>query len=247
MPIFNGGGSGGRLEVVTLILIGALMGLASCVPFGPVNTEIARRTLKAGLLPGLSFGVGAVSFEIILATAACLGFGVELEDYPVLTRCLLGGGFLLLLAMGVMALRGAHRAWKNKSKSKNCPAENGNEFAELRASPAVLRAQLLAMPRAALAGLVMTILSFPAWLFWLLSIPTVIQHRHIQGPLEVSALVAGIALGTVGWVGVFAFVIAYFKRFAQDWWVIAADLIGAAMLLLFSGVALVALVRMLRE
>jgi threonine/homoserine/homoserine lactone efflux protein len=228
-----------RLELVILIFIGLGMGLASTVPFGPINTEVARRTLKQGFLPGLAFGMGAVLFELMIVIAAATGFGIRLDGYPRVEQAMLAIGCVVLFVMGVIALRAAKKAWSTSTTSPDDsqPSQSIDEFAELRASPALLRAQMLAVPRSAATGAMMTMLSLPAWLFWLLAVPAVAQRHAMDGFFPVTMFLAGAAAGLVGWIAVLASVTCYLKRFAQKWWIIVADLIGAGMLLCVSAIA----------
>ena len=46
---------------------GVIFGLGAAVPIGPVNVEIARRTLRAGFRSGFFLGCGAVTIDVTYA------------------------------------------------------------------------------------------------------------------------------------------------------------------------------------
>ena len=65
---------------IPLILKGVALGLGAAVPIGPVNVELARRTLRGGFSRGFALGCGAVTADVTYAILASFGLG------PVLKR-----------------------------------------------------------------------------------------------------------------------------------------------------------------
>ncbi len=110
-------------QVIWTLLFGFGFGLAATIPPGPINTEIARRTLKFGWLPGLAFGLGSIAVENLLALISCMGYGVHLDDHPRLIPILLFVGFMVLTIVGTVAFVNGYRAWENP-KTRNASLDD---------------------------------------------------------------------------------------------------------------------------
>src|SRR4051794_29175597 len=55
-----------------LLLNGVGLGLGAAAPIGPVNVEIARRTLRFGRRAGFLLGCGAVTVDVFYAVVTSL-------------------------------------------------------------------------------------------------------------------------------------------------------------------------------
>ncbi|MGH7179807.1 MAG: LysE family transporter, partial [Tepidisphaeraceae bacterium] len=87
-----------------LLAKGVLFGLGAAATIGPVNIEIARRTLRAGFGAGFALGCGAVSVDVAYAILSAFGISPLLKNkffyWP-----LSAGAIGLLGYLGVMSLR----------------------------------------------------------------------------------------------------------------------------------------------
>jgi threonine/homoserine/homoserine lactone efflux protein len=105
-----------------LLNLGFLLGLGAAAPLGPVNVEIARRTLRAGFPTGFALGCGAVSVDVLYAVLSSQGLKRLLDRPEVLTALGIGGvGMLLYLA--VACFRGAWRAMRANPLAEGPPQD----------------------------------------------------------------------------------------------------------------------------
>ncbi len=87
--------------------VGALIGLASAAPVGPVNLLVIQRTLTAHTAGALLLGAGGALGDSLFAAAAAFGVGAVthlLADHALVIR--LGGG-LIMLAFAFVIWRSA--------------------------------------------------------------------------------------------------------------------------------------------
>src|ERR1039458_1781020 len=82
---------------------GGLLGLGAAAPIGPVNIELARRTLHRGFWSGFALGCGAVSVDICYAALSSLALHPA-HNHPLALRWLGLAGGLFLGWLGVMSL-----------------------------------------------------------------------------------------------------------------------------------------------
>jgi len=239
------------LDLLKLFGLGLVFGLGAAVPIGPINTEIARRTLKRGAIFGIAFGSGAVLVDIIYATCSSFGFGVHLKDNRTLHIALSVGGFILLTVLGLLTLRGAVRAWKHRRDVKahrvpNDPTTTTSlpDKGALQYQPKL--AQKMIKPetessgliRAFVSGVMMTGLNPYTLIFWFVALPGGPGKLLSESHRDVPALLLGVFVGTFGWVLVFAGLLGYLKKFSHDSWIIFADVIGGVTLLGFAAFSL---------
>ena len=221
-----------------LIGQGVLFGLAAAVPLGPVNVEMARRTLRGGFAAGAAVGFGAVTVDVLLAGASVLlltvGGGRTLGDHPAAYWALKIAGAGLLVYLGTASLRSAWRARKGPAVS-----------AEVRASePAAPSAR-----RGYATGLLLNGLNPVVWSVWFVVLPAVaagpsgssggrgLTAGSVGGNLPM--LCAGVFLSTSAWVVAFAGALSRGRRVAagaalRTRGVAAVDLLGGLTLLGFA-------------
>src|SRR5437868_6914432 len=96
---------------LSLLARGVLLGLGAAVPIGPVNVEIARRTLRIGFLAGFALGCGAVTVDILYAALSSLSF-TQLLTAPAVARVVGAAGVVLLVYLAFLCFRAAARAWR---------------------------------------------------------------------------------------------------------------------------------------
>lgn len=86
------------------LLRGLTLGIGAAAPIGPVNVEMARRTLRFGFMAGAALGVGAVSVDVTYALLSSLSLG-EAARLPAVRWPIGIAGFVLLVYMGAGSLR----------------------------------------------------------------------------------------------------------------------------------------------
>src|SRR5437660_5427360 len=87
------------------------LGVGAAAPIGPVNVEIARRTLRGGAMAGFALGCGAVTVDVTDAILSTFSLG-RLIDRPAVIWPVSVGGILLLIYLGILCLGGAARDWR---------------------------------------------------------------------------------------------------------------------------------------
>lgn len=261
------------LQILWYLCFGIGFGLAATVPPGPINTEIARRTLKYGLTYGIAFGLGSIFVENALAILACTtGLNFNVEEHPRWMPVLLFVGFMVLSIMGTTSFVNGYRAWQDPSLLEHhgeprsptalatdpltptvAPADVANtvEAAEdesLAAAAAGAVPPRTSLVRCVAAGLGMAIISPYTIAFWLIALPSA-AHDALQYPRWTWALLLGIAIGTVCWIAGFSALLSMIKRYtaSSTWWIVWTDLIGGVMLLGFAALALLKLAQTLMQ
>ena len=188
---------------------GILLGLGAAVPIGPVNVEIARRTLAGGFLAGAALGCGAVTVDVTYAALTTFSVTPLLDHHGVRLPLLIGGTAVLAY-LGIMCLVSARKATRQ-------------EFAAQASTTSVRRGYI--------TGLLMTALNPMTLAFWLVAVPSA-GARSPGTSLPILCL--GVFLGTIVWVIGFSASMAYARRFRQGWWAAAADIAGGIILLAFA-------------
>ena len=105
------------------VVEGVLIGLGAAAPIGPVNVEIARRTLRGGFAAGVALGAGAVSVDVGYAGLTSFSVGRWL-DRPAVAVPLAVGSVLILTYLGVTCLRGepcGGRSWTTTRRPPRRP------------------------------------------------------------------------------------------------------------------------------
>jgi threonine/homoserine/homoserine lactone efflux protein len=210
-----------------------LLGLSAALPIGPVNVELARRTLTAGFRKGFALGCGAVTVDMTYAVLSSLSLG-RLVNRPAVQWPVGIGGFLLLVYLGVQSLRSA------KGHAEIDPLEiNPGEIPVAWASSPGLSYESrqgtgwkpvpLGLGGSFKTGVLMTLLNPITLIFWFVEVPA--QGTATQGRIgDVPMMLAGVFIGTFGWVVGFSGFLAFLGRWRRRWWLAAADRIGGIML-----------------
>lgn len=200
-----------------LLGTGVLFGLGAAAPIGPVNVEIARRTLRAGFAAGFFLGCGAVTVDVVFAILASIGVGPLLRHawfyWP-----LASAGTALLIFLAVQSLRGARAAARfDLLGAANAPPSHRGSY---------------------LTGLAMTSLNPFTWAFWFVALPqiagTVAQHPKDDLPI----ICLGVFAGTIAWVIFFTGLLSLAGRRRRPWWLVLADEFGGLLLLWFAALLL---------
>lgn len=189
---------------------GVLLGLGAAVPIGPVNVEIARRTLAGGFLCGFALGCGAVTVDVTYAALTSLSL-TRFLDHQSLRLPLLIAGTAILAYLGAMCIGEAVRASRKQ--------EGVSQVANVQ------------LHRSYVTGLLMTLLNPMTLAFWLFAVPAA-GAKSAQTSLPL--LCAGVFAGTIAWVCGFTGMLAVLRRFQQRWWMRIANLSGGLILLYFA-------------
>jgi L-lysine exporter family protein LysE/ArgO len=201
----RGIGTGG----LHIFMSGAWLGLSAAAPIGPVNVELARRTLRGGFGPGFALGCGAVTADITYAVLASMSLSravaIPYVKWPIAVV-----GLIFMAWLGGQSLRAAYR--------------------HLRVDPLADAVDRAGAHRSYFTGLAMTLLNPFTLVFWFVAVPSagaLTSDPHHELPM----ICAGVFVGTIGWVIFFAGVLSAIGRYRRPWWLAAADALGGAMLL----------------
>src|SRR4051812_10527147 len=214
--------------MIDQLLKGLLLGIGAAAPLGPVNVEIARRTLRGGFLAGFALGCGAVTVDVTYAILSSLGFRI-LADKPLIFWPLSIGGVLLLCYLGGMS-------WRDAIRAMRAPPSD-----DLMSSPPP------SLHGGYVTGLLMTLVNPMTLLFWFTSVPSTVaamsnaagagSGRSGRPEHDLPMICTGVFLGTIAWVICFASTLKFAGRWRRQGWMIVADAFGGTMLLLFAAYA----------
>lgn len=155
---------------------GLAIGLAIAAPIGPMGALCIQRTLARGFWAGFAGGLGTALADITFATGAALGFAAfsDIVTRISLPLGLLGGSFLMYLAWA-----GWPRGAVGEVAAKPLPEVRG-------------------LWRTTLTTYALTITNPPTILLFaaIFAGLGLAQSTSVAG---VSALVAGVFLGSLGW------------------------------------------------
>lgn len=203
---------------LTAIASGIALGLGAAVPIGPVNVEIARRSLRSGFRAGASLGFGAVTVDMIYAVLSALGIRPLMDNrIAVVVLTVVSVGILVYLA--AMSLRAAWRSMKTDAGQ------------QLDAAPAQ------AVHTSYVTGVLMTALNPMTLAFWFLVVPP------LYVATDMVSLILGVFLGTAAWVLSFSGLLAWLGRGRRALWIAVADAVGGFVLLGFAVLAIWKVVR----
>jgi L-lysine exporter family protein LysE/ArgO len=209
-----------------LLKLGVLLGIGAAAPIGPVNVEIARRTLRGGFVHGFALGCGAVSVDVAYAIVSSFGVGQALRSRTL--GVVLGvAGAVLLLWLAVTCFRGAAKALRHD------PLANPTDAHAPRATGGSARG-------AYATGVFMTLLNPLTLAFWFVAVPGAVGPITKEPTRDLPMICAGVFVGTLCWVVLFAgaLALAGAGRWRRPWWPAAADLLGGITLLGFALLAL---------
>jgi L-lysine exporter family protein LysE/ArgO len=194
---------------------GILLGLGAAAPIGPVNVEIARRSLRFGFLAGFALGCGAVTVDVAYAVVSCLGVRPML-NYPQALRIIGLAGGLLLVYLAAMSFRSAARP----------------HIADGQGAAAV------GSHTSYITGVLMTSLNPMTLLFWFIAVPGTLGQIAANAGHDLPIACAGVFVAALAWVCFFAGLMSFVGRKRNQGWLRLADLLGGFLLLGFAGVAI---------
>jgi len=201
--------------LVASIFQGILLGLGAAVPIGPVNVEIARRTLRSGFASGCALGCGAVSVDVAYALLTSTTLA-QLPSQPLLYHPLRFAASAMLVFFAINCLDSAARGL---NRPVNLLAAR---------SP-------LSWRKGYLTGVLMTLFNPMTLLFWFVVVP---GASGATAPNDLPMICAGVFVGTLAWVVSFTSLLSLLGRFRKTWWLVLADAIGAILLFAFAAATL---------
>jgi threonine/homoserine/homoserine lactone efflux protein len=198
--------------MVAALLAGLGLGLLVAAQVGPVSLLCVRTVLRFGLAPGLAVGAGAALVDTAYGALGMLGAAQLLRAEPLrLALGLAGAGVLAYL--GVRTLWAAHRV------------RIGLETADEVTTPtAALRTALLATGSNPL-----TIV------YWATAFAAASTAALATSAGTSAALLAGVAVGTLGWFTALACAAAVARRRIGDRAAQVADVVAGLGLIGFGG------------
>lgn len=201
-----------------LLVTGIACGLGAAIPIGPVNVEIARRSLRSGFRAGAAIGLGAVTVDVAYSCLYAIG-AQNVATLPAIYWTLAVVGIALLIYLGVSSL---WEAWKGSENSR----------LETPSKPVLLGGYG--------TGLLMTATNPMTLAFWFSVLPALAGRISEHPRRDLPIICLGVFLGAMTWVLFFSGLLGLAGRFRRPWWLRVADAVGGAMLL---GLAVVAIVR----
>ncbi len=176
---------------------GVVMGLAIAAPPGPVNVEIIRRGLGEGFRAALLTGIGSTIADVVYILIA-YGGADPLSRRQGAGRLLFSAGALVLIYLGVMAIRAALRP---------VPLPAAADDAEGRS---VGRGR-----RAFTTGFVITIFNPMTIAFWLGILGASLAARPRQQLGTELLYVASLMLGCLLWVALLSAALHFGRAFVR--------------------------------
>jgi threonine/homoserine/homoserine lactone efflux protein len=204
------------MALARLLIQGIACGLGAAVPIGPVNVEIARRSLRGGFFAGVALGAGAVTVDVIYMVLYAVGVA-RFTDYPWVYWPLAIAGVVMLTYVGTTSLLGARTAARGHLLDRSAAPSIGGGY---------------------VTGLVMTATNPMTLAFWFTVLPALAGTMTEHLARDLPMICTGVFLGAIGWVLVFSGLLSLAGRFRKSWWLTAADEIGGVMLLGLAGAAL---------
>jgi L-lysine exporter family protein LysE/ArgO len=192
---------------------GLLLGLGAAAPIGPVNVEIARRTLRHGPAAGMLLGCGAVTIDVGYAILTSLTV-IQVLQYPKVTTALTIAAALFLAYLAYLCFKSAAM---------------GHHINPDPAPPTKM-----ALAKHYTTGLVMTALNPMTLAFWFLAVPGAVAKFTPQPRRDLPVVCAGVFLGAFAWVCFFTWIVNHVRRLGKARWLSAADFAGGSMLLAFA-------------
>ena len=192
---------------------GLLLGLGAAAPIGPVNVEIARRTLRHGPAAGMLLGCGAVTIDVGYAVVTSLTV-LRVMQYPRVVNVMTVAAAIFLGYLAYLCFKSAAM---------------GHEIDPDAAPPTKT-----ALAKHYTTGLLMTALNPMTLAFWFVAVPGSVAKLTANPRRDLPLVCAGVFLGAFAWVCFFTWIVNHVRRLGKAKWLIIADLAGGTMLLAFA-------------
>ena len=189
---------------------GIVLGLGAAAPIGPVNVEIARRSLRGGFIAGLLLGCGAVTIDVLYLALASLGVASMIgRPGMMLVVGIIGAGVLAYLGIGALRSAWKHSALASATNDSAMPPPRRNYV----------------------TGLVMTALNPLTLAFWFAATPSLAADASRR---QIPLACAGVAIGALSWVCFFATLMSLARRLNRRRVEAIADAVGGVTLIGFA-------------
>ncbi|MCX7019302.1 MAG: LysE family transporter [bacterium] len=225
--------------MLTLFILGIIVGIGAAAAPGPINLEIVRRAVARGPRIALSFSLGTLSGDLIYLTAASMGATALVINLPPMGKAVMffiGAALLMVMAVRIFLVY---------VKGGKTAAPNGIDADVAESETPALTATTMA--RSYIIGLALTLSSPTTIAYWLtVSIYAAQQAPHMGKDFSVTApLVAGVAISCVLWVSTVVTLASLFhKRISPRATRIIEMIVGSG-LVIFSFIALYNGIRLL--
>jgi len=191
--------------------MGILLGLGAAIPIGPVNMEIARRTLRFGFPYGTITGVGACLADLAYLVLLSLGI-LSLLQYPSALQWITVAGSLILAWFGFNAFRSPTMVLTN----------------DAIATPSLWHYGF--------GGFFITLLNPYTILFWASVSSQISGISSTSHSIFWAGL--GVIIGTFGWVLFLNSLLHFTRHFIGEKVTRALNYTGGMILLIFAGMGL---------
>jgi L-lysine exporter family protein LysE/ArgO len=200
-----------------LLINGVLLGLGAAAPIGPINVEIARRTLRFGRSAGFLLGCGAVTVDVAYAIVTSVTF-LPVQRYPRVMAALSIAAAIFLTYLAYRCLRSALGGHGTNGEEQQASSPTGGPS----------KAEHYA------TGLLLTALNPMTLGFWFVAVPGAVANLTAGSRTDLPLVCAGVFLGAFSWVCFFTWLVGHLKRFGGQRWLGWIDLAGGVMLLAFA-------------
>jgi L-lysine exporter family protein LysE/ArgO len=210
--------------LLLLLINGVLLGLGAAAPVGPVNVEIARRTLRFGRGAGFLLGCGAVTIDVAYAIVTSFTF-VPVQRHPRAMNALSLAAAIFLAYLAYRCLR------SGLSGHGTDGGKSGNDGATGAPQPPPQH------PRRAehyATGLLLTALNPMTLGFWFVAVPGAVAGLTTRPRIDLPIVCAGVFTGAFAWVCAFTALVGRLHKFGGQRWLGWIDIGGGLMLLAFA-------------
>jgi len=204
------------VHILFLIIVGIGLGIGAAVPIGPVNVEIARRTLARGRLAGISLGFGAVTVDMIFAALTSLGVQQLFKGNAHFEHWF---GYVGVSVCFILAAVSLYAAWNAYTYGVKDPKQRPNNVKSLFTDY--------------FTGFGMTALNLYTWIWWFVTVPALAARHGSETRFDLPITCGGVFIATTAWVMSFTWIINRLRQFAGRSWHIGADLVGGLLLFAF--------------
>jgi L-lysine exporter family protein LysE/ArgO len=205
------------MAIHVLLVKGLELGLAAAAPIGPVNVEIARRTLRFGRPAGFALGCGAVTVDVVYAIVTSVTL-LPVLRYPTVTKVMSALAALFLAYLAFLCLKSARGGHAPVGAEGDPPTTEDVRSGGWRGHYRT--------------GLLMTALNPMTLTFWFVAVP-----GAVAGPGRAAQLwpvAAGVFFGAFAWVVFFTWLVGHLRHFGGQRWLAWIDLAGGLTLLAFA-------------
>jgi L-lysine exporter family protein LysE/ArgO len=226
--------------LLLLLINGVLLGLGAAAPIGPVNVEIARRTLRFGQIAGFLLGCGAVTIDVAYAIVTSFTF-LPVQHYPRAMNALSVAAAIFLAYLAYRCLRSG-LSGHGTDGGGNANGGDGGMNTPMTPAPLGSPASPSSPPPPQpprrsghyATGLLLTALNPMTLGFWFVAVPGAVAGLTTRPRIDLPIVCAGVFTGAFAWVCAFTALIGRLHKFGGERWLAWIDIGGGLMLLAFA-------------